>query len=189
MVEFRRVYAEARRVVEPPADATACVLATADAAGRPSARVVLLKEVDDDGFVVYTNYQSRKAAQLAVNPWAALTFHWPALGRQARIEGRMEKVPAEHSDAYFASRPRGSRIGAWASDQSRPLESREYLVERVREAEERFADGPVPRPPHWGGFRLVPERVEHWRDRPYRLHDRWIYTRDGDLWRIERQFP
>ncbi len=195
--EFRRVFAEAEAAAArsadapgaPPEDPTACLLSTADARGRPSARVVLLKGLDGDGFVFYTNYESRKGRQLAENPWAALTFYWPRLGWQVRAEGKVEKVSAEESDAYFASRPRGSRIGAWASLQSQPLDTRQRLVDRVAEAEERFAGQPVPRPERWGGYRLVPERVEHWRDRPYRLHDRWIYTRSGDGWEIERQYP
>lgn len=196
MEEFRRVYAEAKAAAalapdDPEAreDPTACLLSTADARGRPSARVVLLKGVDGGGFVFYTNYESRKGRQLAENRWAALTFYWPRLGWQVRAEGKVEKVSAEESDAYFASRPRGSRIGAWASLQSQPLDGRQRLLDRVAEAEERFEGKPVPRPERWGGYRLVPERVEHWRDRPFRLHDRWVYTRSGDGWQVERQFP
>ena len=150
---------------------------------------MLLKGVDGGGFVFYTNYESRKGRQLAENRWAALTFYWPRLGWQVRAEGKVEKVSAEESDAYFASRPRGSRIGAWASLQSQPLDGRQRLLDRVAEAEERFEGKPVPRPERWGGYRLVPERVEHWRDRPFRLHDRWVYTRSGDGWQVERQFP
>src|SRR5262245_39767867 len=150
----------------------AVTLATADAAGRPSARVVLLKGVDARGFVFYTNYESRKARELAQNPFAALCFHWPALGEQVRVEGRVGLASAEESDAYSATRPRPSQIGAWASRQSETLPSREDLMARVQEIEARFAGREVPRPPNWGGFRLAPSRVEFWKHAESRLHER-----------------
>ena len=189
IAEFLDAFAAAKARVEPPYDPTACTLATADAAGRPSARVVLLKHADPRGFVFYTNYGSRKARQLAENPWAALTFHWAPLKRQVRVEGKVEKVPAAESDAYFATRNHGSRIGAWASRQSEPLSSRAHLVARVARLEVRFAGGEVPRPEFWGGFRLVPERIEFWWNQLHRLHDRLLYRRDGDGWTVERLYP
>jgi pyridoxamine 5'-phosphate oxidase len=189
IAEFRDAFAQAKQRVEPPYDPTACALATADAAGRPSVRVVLLKHVDERGFVFYTNYASRKADQLAENPWAALVFHWAPTARQVRAEGRCEKVPPEESDAYFASRDHGSRIGAWASKQSQPLPSRAHLVARVAKAEVRFAGRAVPRPEFWGGYRLVPERMEFWWNQLHRLHDRLLYTRDGDGWTVQRLYP
>jgi pyridoxamine 5'-phosphate oxidase len=176
--------AAARQVDTAPA-----ALATADAKGRPSVRMVLLRGVDERGFVFHTNYNSRKARELTENPRAALCFHWPTLEEQVRIEGQVERLPPGESDAYFASRPRGSQLGAWASDQSAVLSSRETLEEAYREIERRFADGPVPRPPFWGGFRLVPERIEFWFGRPDRLHDRILYNRTADGWTIERLYP
>jgi pyridoxamine 5'-phosphate oxidase len=176
--------AAARQVDTAPA-----ALATADAKGRPSVRMVLLRGVDERGFVFHTNYSSRKARELTENPRAALCFHWPTLEEQVRIEGQVERLPPGESDAYFASRPRGSQLGAWASDQSAVLSSRETLEEAYREIERRFADGPVPRPPFWGGFRLVPERIEFWFGRPDRLHDRILYNRTADGWTIERLYP
>jgi pyridoxamine 5'-phosphate oxidase len=176
--------AAARQVDTAPA-----ALATADAKGRPSVRMVLLRGVDERGFVFHTNYSSRKARELTENPRAALCFHWPTLEEQVRIEGQVERLPPGESDAYFASRPRGSQLGAWASDQSAVLSSRETLEEAYREIERRFADGPVPRPPFWGGFRLVPERIEFWFGRPDRLHDRILYDRTADGWTIERLYP
>ncbi|WP_437669642.1 pyridoxamine 5'-phosphate oxidase [Sorangium sp. So ce131] len=179
----------AQRRTTEPTDATAMTLATADASGRPSARVVLLKGIDERGFVFFTNYGSRKAAELGANPFAALCIHWAKAAEQIRAEGRVERVSDAESDAYFASRPRGSQIGAWASRQSAPLPSREALLERVREIEARFEGRPVPRPAFWGGYRLVPDRVEFWWGQESRLHDRALYLRDGDGWRVERLYP
>ncbi|WP_437874599.1 pyridoxamine 5'-phosphate oxidase [Sorangium sp. So ce513] len=179
---------EQRQTTEPT-DATAMTLATADASGRPSARMVLLKGIDDRGFVFFTNYASRKAADLEANPFAALCIHWAKAAEQIRVEGRVERISDAESDAYFATRPRGSQIGAWASRQSAPLPSRERLIERVREIEARFEGRPVPRPAFWGGYRVVPERIELWRGQESRLHDRVVYLRDGDGWRIERLYP
>ena len=172
-----------------PNDPNAMTLATATADGRPSARMVLLKGVDDRGFVFYTNRESRKGGELAENPHAALLFHWKSLRRQVRVEGPVEEVSAAESDSYFASRPRLSRLGAWASDQSRPLSSRAALVGRVAELELRYKFGEIPRPPHWGGYRLVPEAFEFWQDMPYRLHDRSRLVRAAGGWDESRLFP
>ncbi len=172
-----------------PFDGTAGVLATASADGAPSARFVLVKEVGPDGFFVYTNYGSRKAHELDANPRAALCFHWPETGVQFRIEGSVERAGGERSDAYFARRPRESQVGAWASDQSQPLASREALVRRLEEARQRFEGGPVARPERWGGYRIVPARIEHWENGEYRLHDRFLYERKGPGWRVTRLFP
>ena len=170
-------------------DTAVVTLATVGADGRPAARIVLLRHADQRGFVFHTNYNSRKGRELAANPFAALCFHWPTLEEQIRVEGIVERLPSDESDAYFAGRPRGSQIGAWASEQSAELPSREALEERYREIERRFQDRDVRRPPFWGGFRLSPSRVEFWYGRPDRLHDRVVYTRDGDGWRITRLFP
>jgi pyridoxamine 5'-phosphate oxidase len=166
------------------------MLATATTAGVPSLRAVLLKGVDAGGFVFYTNLESRKAAELFVNPHAALCFHWKSLKRQVRIEGTAGLVSEDEADAYFASRERGSQIGAWASDQSRPLDSREQLERRVDSFARRFADrSAILRPNFWSGFRVRPERVEFWQDQPSRLHDRLVFSRDGEGWRRGRLFP
>ena len=167
----------------------AFTLATASADGAPSARVVLLKDFDAHGFVFFTNYQSRKARDLDANPRAALCFWWPALERQVRIEGSVTRVPDDESDAYFSTRPRGSQIGAWASDQSSVIESRRILEERAGELSARWIDSSVPRPAHWGGFRLLPETLEFWQNRDDRLHDRFRYVRDGERWTIQRLAP
>jgi pyridoxamine 5'-phosphate oxidase len=170
------------REAEPlePNDPNAVTLATATADGRPSARVVLLKGHDPRGFVIYTNRESRKADELESNPRAALLFHWKSLRRQVRVEGSVSRVSDAESDAYWASRSRDSRLGAWASDQSRPLDARETFETRVEEARARFEGGDVPRPDHWGGYRVVPERIEFWQDRAHRLHERRVFTHLAD---------
>jgi pyridoxamine 5'-phosphate oxidase len=168
---------------------TAAALATADAQGRPSLRFVLVRGIDDEGARFYTNYESRKAGELAANPRAALAFYWPALHRQVRLEGPVERLPAEESDAYFGSRARESRIGAWASRQSRELASREELDAQVAEVERRFSGADVPRPEFWGGYLLRPEVVELWRGRANRLHDREEYRRTADGWSVRRLSP
>lgn len=185
--EFERWYAEARQ--SEPKDANAMTLATATADGVPSARVVLLKGADQRGFVFYTNYESRKGIELIANSRAALCFLWKSLGRQVRVEGTVEQVSAADADAYFATRARDSQIGAWASEQSRPLESRAVLEGRVAELSRRYEGKTVPRPPNWSGFRVVPTAVEFWHERPFRLHDRIFYRRDGKAWRKERLNP
>jgi pyridoxamine 5'-phosphate oxidase len=168
--------------------AEAVALATATSDGRPSVRMVLLKRADEKGFAFHTNLESRKGSELALNPAAALLFHWRSLGRQVRVEGRAERVSAAESEAYFRTRSYESRLAAWASPQSRPLPSREELDRLYREAAERFPEG-VPLPPHWGGFRIVPEAYEFWQHQEHRLHDRVRYVREGDGWRRERLAP
>lgn len=184
---FREAFERAKS--REPVEATAVVLATADGEGRPSARVVLLKQVDERGFVVFTNFASRKARQLEANPWAALCVYWESIEQQVRVEGRVERVSDGEADAYFARRPRMSQIGAWASRQSQPMESRARLLGRVAEYEAKFLDRSVPRPPFWGGYRIVPERMEFWWNQPHRLHDRVVYTREGEAWNTERLYP
>jgi pyridoxamine 5'-phosphate oxidase len=186
---FRDVWARAERAAPAGADHCVTVLATADGAGRPSARVVLLRGFDEEGFVFYTNYASRKALQLEASPRAALCFYWHWLEEQVRVEGDVVRVTREESDAYFASRPRGSQIGAWASKQSQPLTSRSELEARYHELSRQFADGPVPRPEFWGGYRLFPDRIEFWKAGEFRLHDRLAFSRTADGWVESRLYP
>ena len=167
----------------------AMIVATAAANGRPSARTVLLKGYDERGFVFYTNYEGRKARELDANPACALLFYWGELERQVRIEGCASRISNEESDAYFASRSRGSRLGTWASEQSRPVEDRRVLEERVRDLEAEYEGRGVPRPPFWGGYRVAPDTIEFWQGRENRLHDRLVYSRVGDDWRIDRLQP
>jgi pyridoxamine 5'-phosphate oxidase len=165
-------------------------LATATRDGMPSVRAVLLKGADRRGFVFYTNFESRKAEELFANPRAALCFHWKSLQRQVRIEGVVSVVSDDESDAYFTSRPRDSQIGAWASDQSRPVADRTELERRFASFSRQYAEcAVVPRPAYWSGFRIAPERIEFWQERPFRLHDRVLFTRDGEIWRKQRLFP
>lgn len=168
----------------------AMTLATVGSEGRPSARIVLLKMFDDRGFVFFTNRDSRKGGDLAAHEVAALVFHWDPLDRQVRVEGRVALIDDAESDAYYESRPRESRLNAWASDQSRPIESRAALEARRAEIDRRFPEGvDPPRPENWGGFRIVPDRIEFWQGHPYRLHDRVEYVRDGDGWTVRRLMP
>lgn len=170
-------------------DPEAMALATADGEGRPSVRMVLLKGHDDRGFVFYTNLGSRKGVELAANAEAALLFHWKSLRRQVRIEGPVEPVSEAEADDYFASRARDSQLGAWASDQSRPLDSRATFEARVQEVRDRFQDADIPRPPYWSGFRVLPRRIEFWNDRAHRLHERRLFVRDGSGWSEGLLYP
>ena len=170
-------------------DSNAMALATADPDGRPSVRMVLLKGFDASGFVFYTNHEGRKAGDLAANPNAALLFHWKSLRRQVRIEGPVRRATDEEADAYFATRSRDSQLGAWASDQSRPLDARETFERRFEEMQRRFEGQSVPRPPHWGGYRVAPERIEFWLDRAHRLHERRLFVRAGTSWREGLLYP
>jgi pyridoxamine 5'-phosphate oxidase len=186
-LRFQELLERAQR--EERSDATATALATSGVDGRPSVRMVLLKEADSRGFVFYTNYGSRKARELEERPSAALCWHWPTLAVQVRVEGTVERLAPEESDAYFATRPRHSQVGAWASIQSAPLVGRPWLLARFLREALRFAGRAVPRPPHWGGYRVKPERIEFWYNQVYRLHDRIVYERVDGAWRTQRLFP
>jgi len=184
---FEEWFAEAKQ--SEPNDPDAMAVASVGADGQPSVRMVLLKGHDGRGFVFYTNFESRKGGELLAHPQAACMFHWKSLRRSVRVEGPVAPVSDAEADAYFASRSRDSRLGAWASDQSRPLDARETFEARVEAMRQRFDGGDVPRPPHWSGFRVTPSRIEFWRDRPYRLHERRLFTRDGDGWREGLLYP
>jgi len=176
-------------LAKEPNDANAMSLATVDAAGLPDVRMVLLKDADARGFVFYSNIESAKGRELAANPKAALLFHWKSLRRQVRVRGAVEPVSSAEADAYWATRARPAQIGAWASSQSRPLPDRLALEKKIAEFGLKFGLGKVPRPPHWTGFRIVPESLEFWRDRPFRLHERLVFARSGDGWTTSRLFP
>jgi len=184
---FQAWFAEAEKT-EPDLP-NAVALATANAAGRPSVRMVLLKDVDVRGFVFYTNFESRKGQELAANDRAALLFHWKSLHRQVRIEGPALPVSDKEADTYFATRDRGAQVGAWASEQSRVMEGRLALEKRVATFGAKFGLGKVPRPPFWSGYRIVPDTMEFWSEGKFRLHEREVYSKDGDDWKIDRLFP
>lgn len=186
---FSKLFERAQR--DEPFDATAIALATSTASGQPSARVVLLKKVDERGFAFFTNYGSRKARELDANPRAAFVAYWPSAQQQARVEGRVERLSDEESDSYFATRPRGSQLAAWASRQSEPLESRRALMSRYLKLQWEHGEDEIPRPDFWGGYLLVPDRMEFWANRSYRLHDRVAYVRaaDGSGWEKTRLYP
>ena len=184
---FDQWFAEARAA--EPNDPEAMALATADSDGRPSVRMVLLKGHGCDGFVFYTNREGRKGGELAANPNAALVFHWKSLRRQVRIEGPVDDVPSDEADAYYKTRIRDSQLGAWASDQSRPLDRRETLEARFADVARRFENQPVPRPPHWTGFRVIPKSIEFWSDGAHRLHERRLFVRKGEEWSEGLLYP
>jgi len=187
MEQFARWFDEARALGLPLPEAM--TLATSDADGRPSARIVLLHGVEASGFVFHTNYESRKGRELDANPWAALVLYWQPLGRQVRVEGSVERVSEQESAQYFRTRPRGGQLGAWASRQSEPIESREVLEERVRELGREHEGREIPLPPFWGGYRLRPDRIELWQHGEDRLHDRFRYERRDGGWTLERLAP
>ncbi len=186
LVQFGRWFHEAESAVPDP---EAMAVASVDEQGRPSVRMVLLRSFGESGFVFHTNYDSRKGSELAANPEVALLFYWSPQGRQVRIEGTAERIPGEESDAYFATRPRGAQVAAWASHQSRAIESRDHLDAKVHERETAFAGQEVPRPPWWGGVRVAPRSFEFWQNRDDRLHDRLRYTRRGGRWQVDRLQP
>ncbi len=184
---FRQWYLEA--VDSDISDPTIMSLATVGTDGKPSVRIVLLKEFDERGFVFYTNYMSRKSRQLEKNPWGALVIHWHRIGHQVRIEGRIDKTTEGESDKYFSTRPRGHQLGAWASDQSQVVDSRESLDEALRMRESEFEGKDIQRPPSWGGYRLEPDHIEFWVSRDDRMHDRILFERSGDSWKMTRLAP
>jgi len=187
---FNRLYVQAQQLDRSALpDPNAMSLATVGMNGNPSVRIVLMKDVDDRGFVFYTNLEGRKGRDLRTNPVAAICFHWAALEVQIRAEGRVTLVSDAEADAYFATRPRESQLGAWASIQSQPIEHASDLAQRVSEVQQRFNGGEVSRPPFWSGFRLLPERIEFWRARPGRLHERHLYSRSGESWTMETLYP
>ena len=184
---FREVFGEAAATgIDDP---NAMVVSSVDADGRPSSRVVLLKDFDAEGFVFYTNLESRKGTEILAHPYVSLSFYWRETGKQVVVRGRAEPVSDTEADEYFATRPRTSQLGAWASRQSRPLESRAHLLARVAKYEAKFLTGAVPRPPHWSGFRVVPDDIELWVAGAFRLHDRTLFTRDGDRWTSRKLYP
>lgn len=187
ITRFTAIFEEATRTFSY--DPTACTLATTGPEGKPSVRVVLLKGFDDRGFVIYTNLESRKGKEISALPYAALCFYWPQINEQVRIEGPVEQVDNAEADAYFATRPRGAQIGAWASRQSAELSNRSQLEARVKKYEKEFSSGEVPRPPFWSGYRVIPEKIEFWTAREDRLHDRVFYTREGEKWVRVRLYP
>lgn len=188
IAEYQKLFARALPQ-EGEKCATAATLATADLEARPAARVVLIKHVDDRGFVFYTNLESRKARELGRNPRAALCVYWSSLDKQVRVEGTVEPVSEEEADSYFDSRPRGSQLGAWTSKQSAPLAARKELMARYLKIQARFAGKKIPRPQFWGGFRLIPDRVEIWHNQTHRLHDRFLYLRSEAGWSVQRLYP
>ncbi len=187
IARFKEAIERARRT--EPFEPDRAALATADPSGRPSVRYVLVRGYDQEGFAFYTNYESDKARDLEANPRAAIAWHWSTIGEQVRARGSVRRMSPEASDAYFAMRPHGSRVGAWASPQSRPIGSREELERRVAELDERYSGRSVERPSFWGGYLLVPDEIEFWIDRESRLHDRFLYTREGTGWRVTRLAP